>query len=174
MKKEELFYLGKIIRTKGLHGELKAYLDVDDPGQYRDLDALFLEKKQELIPYLVEKITPEPKLSTIKFKDIDTIESAEKLIGCLLYLPLDILPKLKGKKFYYHEVTGFNVIDEHHGDVGIIKGILDLPNNTLFQIDHDGTEILVPLTDQVLVKVDRKQKKIFIKAPEGLLDIYDI
>lgn len=174
MKKEELFYLGKIIKTKGLKGEVKAYLDVDNPKEYHQLEAVFLEKKQDLIPYIIEKIFTEQNIATIKFKDIESIEEAEKLINCLLYLPLEMLPRLKGNKFYYHEITGFTVIDVIHGNIGIIKGVLDLPNNILFQVDRDGTEILIPLNDDVIQKVDRKKKTILIKAPEGLLEIYDI
>ena len=33
-------------------------------------------------------------------------------------------------------------------------------------------EILIPIIDQVIKKVDRKEKKMFIEAPNGLIDLY--
>ena len=36
----------------------------------------------------------------------------------------------------------------------------------------NGTEVLVPVIDPVIDKVDRKLKTIFITAPNGLIDLY--
>jgi 16S rRNA processing protein RimM len=94
------------------------------------------------------------------------------LVNANLSLPLVLLPKLKGNKFYFHEVSGFMVIDDVHGILGMISKVLELPNNPLFSIDHDGKEILIPIADEIIKKVDRRSRTIHIKAPEGLVDLY--
>ena len=52
----------------------------------------------------------------------------------------------------------------------------DMPDVTtsqaLFEIDRDGTEILIPLNDEFIQKVDRVSKKIVVETPEGLIDLY--
>ncbi|GAL79083.1 16S rRNA processing protein RimM [Algibacter lectus] len=89
-----------------------------------------------------------------------------------LYLPLDLLPKLEGDKFYFHEVIGFTVEDVNFGTVGIIKAINDSTTQSLFEIDRDGIEILIPMNDEFINKVDRKNKTIIVDTPEGLIDLY--
>ena len=172
MQKGQLFFLGRIVSTKGIKGELKASLDVDNPADYCGLDAVFVEKKKELVPFVVSRISIEQKKATLKLEGIDSIEAAQSLVKCLLFLPLDLLPRLRGKQFYFHEVTGYEVYDKNHGLVGTITEVLDLPQNALFQIDHSGKEILIPATDDIIIKVDRKKKRIDIEAPEGLIDLY--
>jgi 16S rRNA processing protein RimM len=83
-----------------------------------------------------------------------------------------MLPPLKGTKFYFHEVIGFTVLDKNHGNIGIITSILDLPQQSLMQIQHGSKEILIPLVDKVLLKVNRSKKELHIQAPEGLIEIY--
>jgi 16S rRNA processing protein RimM len=89
-----------------------------------------------------------------------------------LYLPMSFLPPLTGKKFYYHEIKGFNVIDEVSGNIGIIENIIDHSGNALFVIINNGKEILIPITDEIIKKVDRLKKTIEVKTPEGLIEIY--
>ena len=89
-----------------------------------------------------------------------------------MYLPLKFLPKLSGNKFYYHEVIGFTLQDIIHGDVGIVKGVNDLGAQALFIAEKDGKELLIPITDDFITKVDRDSRRIHIQTPEGLIDLY--
>ena len=173
MNKDDFFYLGKVLKTYGNKGHLMVFLDVDVPGNYINLDAAFIGIGDERIPYIIEEIELKPKnIGVIRFMDIHTLEDAEVFVGRELYLPLTLLPALKGNRFYYHEVTGFTVIDKHHGNIGILRSVLDLPRQSLMQIQHGQKEILVPLIDEILVKVDREKRELHINAPEGLIEIY--
>ena len=89
-----------------------------------------------------------------------------------LYLPLSSLPKLTGNRFYFHEVIGFKVIDEQLGEIGTCKDFLELANNPLMQIDHDGAEILIPASQQFVTKVDRENRTLYVSTPEGLVELY--
>ena len=90
----------------------------------------------------------------------------------MVKIPLDRLPKLEGNKFYFHEVIGFNVIDEEKGNIGTIREIYDNMTQPIMAIDFGEKEILIPLIDEVIKQVDRSNKAIHIKAPQGLIDIY--
>ncbi len=172
MEKKDCFYFGKIYRPHGYKGELKIYIDADDPEAYGKLDMIFVDIKKNFVPFFIERIHFENNKANLKLQDIDTIEQAERMAGCELYLPLELLGKLRGNKFYYHEVIGFKVIDEIKGDIGTIDRVLDLPNNPLLLVIFNNKEILIPITDEIIQKVDRKKKEIQIRAPEGLIDIY--
>lgn len=173
MKKEDCFYLGKIVSKYSFKGELLIKLDTDEPDLYDNLDAIFIDLRGNLVPFFAESSQlHKSNLLRIKFEDVDTEEDADALIKTDLYLPLDLLPKLEGDKFYFHEVIGFNITDSNYGDVGILKGINDSTAQALFEIDKDGIEILIPMNDEFIVKVDRKNKTIEVKTPEGLIDLY--
>lgn len=173
MQKSECFFLGKITKPHGLKGEVTVWLDVDNPDDYQGLDAVFLEIKNELVPFIISEIQIRGKKSIAKFEDINKIEQTESIVGAELYLPLTSLPKLSGKKFYYHEVIGFEIYDDNlQRTIGILKAIYESSGQDLFGIDADGTEILVPIVDEFIISVDRAIKRIEIKAPDGLLDIY--
>jgi 16S rRNA processing protein RimM len=166
------FLLGKIIRTHGYKGGLKAVLDVDEPQEYRELDMVFIDMKGQLVPWMVENVHLEKNKANLKLKDLNTMEAAERLVHHAMYLPVELLPKLRGNKFYYHEITGFRVIDKHRGELGIIDRVIELPTNPLLAVRHQEKEILLPINDDIIKKVDRKKKLIDVEAPEGLIDIY--
>ncbi len=173
MRKEDCFELGIISRTHGTKGGLVLFLDVDQPSDYYQLESVLVEYGDELIPFFITSLDPGAKQQVfVKFEDIDTQEEAGSLQGCTLWLPLANLPKLDGKKFYYHEVKGFTVVDVNKGEIGTLTQIIDLSVNPLFSIDHDGKEILVPVNDQFIIEVRRKERQLIIEMPEGLLELY--
>ena len=111
-------------------------------------------------------------LLRIDFEDVNNEEDAEDLINAELFLPLSTLPQLKGNQFYYHEIIGFTVNDIHFGEVGTITGVNDNTAQALFEIDHKGKEVLIPINDDFIKKVDRSTKTITLDTPEGLIAIY--
>lgn len=174
MNKDECYYLGSITKTNGYKGGLNIYLDVDNPYEYEGLDAVFVDYRGSLIPYFIHQIQIHNSKNTavVYFEDIDHIDEAEKLVKSDLYLPLSTLPKKEGNHFYFHEIIGFTLVDEHDGALGSIDHILDYPQQALFQIKYKGKEVLVPVHDDVIVEVKRPEKQILVRIPEGLLDVY--
>jgi 16S rRNA processing protein RimM len=173
MKKEDCFYLGKVVKKYSFKGELLVKLDTDEPDLYDNLDAIFIDLRGNLIPFFVQSSQlHKSELLRVKFEDVDTEADADSLMKTELYLPLDLLPKLEGNKFYFHEVIGFKIKDNNFGEVGILKGINDSTAQSLFEIDRDGIEILIPMNDEFIVEVDRKNKTILLNTPEGLIDLY--
>jgi len=173
MKKEDCFYLGKIVKKYSYKGELLAKLDTDEPELYEHVDAIFMDLRGNLVPFFIESSQlHKSDLLRLKFEDVDTEADADALIKSELYLPLDLLPKLEGDKFYYHEVIGFTITDSNFGKIGVIKAINDTTAQALFEVDRDGTEILIPMNDEFIVKVDKPNKTIEVETPEGLIDLY--
>ena len=173
MQIKDCFYLGKVVKKYSFKGELLVKLDTDEPEIFKNLESVFISLRNNLIPFFVDTCKlHKSQLLRIKFEDVDSEEDANALLKSDLYLPLSILPTLSGNKFYYHEVTGFTIIDENFGEVGVIDNINDTGAQELFVIDRDGTEILIPLNDQFIKKVDRENKQIIVNTPEGLIDLY--
>jgi 16S rRNA processing protein RimM len=108
----------------------------------------------------------------LKIEDVNNEAEADEILGGEIYLPLELLPKLTGNKFYFHEIINYKMIDENHGDIGVITGINDRTAQPLFEINANGTEVFIPMIDDFIIKVDRDNKTILVKTPEGLIDLY--
>ena len=173
MTKEDCFYLGKIVKKYSFKGELLAKLDTDQPDIYENLDAIFIEVNGTLIPFFIEKSQlHKSDLLRLKFDDVTDEADADALMKCDLYLPLDLLPKLDGNKFYFHEIIGYQLIDENFGAVGTVKGVNDSTAQALFEVDRNGIEILIPMNDDFITNLDRVAKTITVNTPPGLIELY--
>ena len=171
MNISECYCLGRITKPWGDKGQLVLFLDVDSPEDYIDLDSAFVEIKGQLVPHFFHIDNINGNKAVASFEDL-TPDQATALVGHDLYLPLSLLPKLDGNRFYFHEVVGFHVIDSHHGDIGTLEQVIEYPAQPLFQVMKNGTEILIPVIDEVIDNVDRTNKTIYITAPNGLIDLY--
>lgn len=173
MASDGFFYFGKILSTYGHKGMLTVLLDVDDPEKYKKLESVFIEIEQEQVPFFITSLElKQGKKALIQFDHVLTKEDAEPFCGRKLFLPMSMLPKLKGKKFYYHEVKGFRVTDQRLGEIGTVESILEMPVQALFQIRSGTKEILIPVADDIILRIDRRTKEIFIAAPPGLIELY--
>ena len=173
MRKEDCFYLGKIAKKFSFKGEVLIYLDTDEPELYENMESVFVEFNKNLVPFFIENSSLHNNdFLRVQFEDVDTEEEADSLLNCDVYLPLSMLPKLEGNKFYFHEVIGFEIEDKRLGVFGKIVSINDSSAQPLFEVVNGTVEILVPMIDQFLVKIDRENKKVVMDLPEGFVEMY--
>lgn len=177
MKIEETFYLGYTSKVHGKNGELVVKLDVDQPNAYKKLESVFIrinKMDNQLVPFFVTKTTLQNNNTVvIKLDGVENVDEAKDLVAKEVYLPLNTLPPLTGNKFYFHEVVGFAVEDLHKGNLGTINQVLEYPHQAVLEIiSPDNKEILIPVSDDFIVEVNREKQLIKTNAPEGLIDIY--
>lgn len=173
MDKKDCFYFGTIVRKFSFKGELLVKMDTDQPEIIDRLEAVLIEKNNRLIPYFVTAAQMHKSaLLRLKLEEVEDEKAADALMHCDLFLPMSVLPKLDGTKFYYHEVIGFKVTDEHFGPIGEITGVNDQTSQAIFEIDHHSNIVLIPIIDDFILKVDRINKTIFVNVPEGLIELY--
>ncbi len=168
---DECYQLGNVVKTHGLKGQVVIFLDVDSPEEYRKLESVFIDINGKLVPFFIDSLNLQGDRAIVTLDEIGSIEDASPLLGKTLHLPLRNLPKLPDGKYYFHQLPGLEV---REGDVliGNVKEVFQMPNNNLLAVDHKGTEVLIPLTDGIVKRVDVINKKIEVALPEGLLDVY--
>ena len=172
MTKKDCFNLGYIARRVGNHGELSFVLDVDDASRYNKLESVFLDLNNSLVPFFIKKIQIKGSNATVSIEGIDTIAKAEELVKAGLFLPLTALPALKGKKFYFHELPGFVATDKRFGEIGIVKEVMNFPQQAILSIMRGDNEILIPAKEEFIIEIDRQNKRIELDTPEGLIELY--
>lgn len=173
MNQKDCYILGHIAKSVGFKGQISAFIDATNPYEYSKLESVFVEINNALVPFFIDSISINDKgFAKIKFEGVDTEEEAKALVKKQLFLPLSILPKLDGNHFYYHEIEGFKVHDQKKGIVGNVIRVLEVNNNPLIEIDANGKEVLIPLQDEFLIKVDREKETLEVNCPDGLIDLY--
>ncbi|MDD3743711.1 MAG: ribosome maturation factor RimM [Lentimicrobiaceae bacterium] len=167
------FYLGKILRLYASKGEVLVQLDVDEPENYLNLESVFVKINGQLIPFFILSFQLRHNLrAVLRFQDIEDTEQAAMLAGCELYLPIEMLPPLSGNQFYYHEIKDYTAIDTNYGEVGRVEEVLEYPHQAILRILRGSKEVLVPITDETISRVDRDNKTLYLDTPEGLIEMY--
>ncbi|WP_192823380.1 ribosome maturation factor RimM [Rufibacter sp. LB8] len=173
MNLDACFQLGYIMKTHGTKGQVVAFFDVDFPEEYDELESVFLLINGKLVPFFIEALNPQDRgRSIIRFEDVKSVQEAEKLKGTAIYLPLNQLPELEDDQFYFHEVIGYTVVDETLGELGVVQTFFDLPNQDLLAMDYQGHEVLIPVQDEIVLRTNKEERKIYVNLPEGLLEVY--
>ncbi|MDG2368727.1 MAG: ribosome maturation factor RimM [Flavobacteriaceae bacterium] len=172
MEKQDCYYLGKIVSKFSFRGEVLLKLDSDESPSLK-LKTIFIEIDKILVPFSIVKISlHKSSLLKIKFDGVDSENLADKILRRNTFLPLKDLPKLDGNKFYYHEIIGFKAEDLHKGEIGIIKEVNDQTSQPIVKINtNENKEVMIPLVDDFLIKLERNKKKIIFNLPQGLIDL---
>ena len=171
-EKDSWFCLGKFIKVHGYKGEVVLLLDTDSPEKYSGLDVLFVDMEGSLVPWFIEDISIIEDLATLQLEEVTGPDEARNFLKKNVYLPVEKLGKLEGKEFYFHEIIGYSVEDKKHGYIGKVEEILDRPEQEIIRILSGKKEILIPLNDHLISKLDRKKKVLHLDTPEGLIDLY--
>ena len=172
MAKTEYFELGTLSKPHGLKGAFHVYLDVDDPYEYEELESVFVQMGNELVPYFIEDIQIRDNLNLLVLEGIESLDAAKELVGKKLFLPISFLPKLKDDQFYYHEIIDYQVQDRNLGSLGYVKEVYSTGAQDVIIMIYKSKEVLIPLIDEIVPKVDKKEKTVFTELPEGLLEVY--
>ncbi len=170
MQINDCFFLGTIVKKHGLKGHIVLKLDTDEPQTYYKMESFWVEMHPNLIPFFIKEISVLQHDSLKILLDMSSFTS-EDFIKKKVFLPLSQLPKLSGKKFYYHEVIGFS-IKENEISVGKIVAINDNASYPYFIIKNEELkEFVIPLVKDWILEVNREEKFITMNLPEGILDL---
>ncbi|MEQ8323518.1 MAG: ribosome maturation factor RimM [Vicingaceae bacterium] len=176
MNLSECYYLGYISRVIEARGQLDIKLDVDDPQEYKNLESVLVQLHkgdQSPIPFFIAGVKSiQGAVIRIQIKTEESPFPITNLKGKAVYMPLSKLKKRKGKAFYYHEIIDFEVRDSIFGIVGSVVEVYDLPVNPIISVLSGNKEVLIPINDDIILSVNREEKYIEIKAPEGLIELY--
>ncbi len=171
MQETDCFQVGYIRKVHGLQGATEIFLDVDVPEEYAELESFLVRFPEGMIPFFMTSFRMQGAKSIVQWKGIQTVEQAATMVGKELWLPLSLLPALKDpKQFYYHELPGCQVKDAETGALrGVILDVYDHSSNLLVEVkDAQGEIHLFPAPDALLVGLDRAQKILTLRIPEGL------
>lgn len=168
MQREALIKIGYVMKTHGLKGEVTLNLSPDSP-EIAVKNVLIVEQKSGLVPYFVENISINGNKVFIKFEGVNTIELAEQIKGCSVFIEKSKRSKLKRGEFYDDELTGFEVWDKSNGNLGQVVQILNQGLSKLLEVGEKG--ILIPVNGPFIKSISKTKKRIEVELPDGFLEI---
>lgn len=172
LDKDQCYHLGHVSKVRGFKGETVLFLDVDHPGDYAELDSVLIDLRGSLHPFFIESLEIDNKgFARARFEGISTRDAAAEISGKEIFLPLDRLPELPDDRYYLHDLKGMDVKDDTHGHLGKVEQVLDYSLNPLIQVLTKENEILIPLNDDFVKRVDKKNRCVEVSVPEALLTI---
>lgn len=169
MNKETCYKIGYVAKTHGLKGEVT--LIITEAVDLENVRSLFLEIRNNLVPYFIEHFSDRQDKVFIKFEEVNTAEQAALLKGASIYLDKSLRPKLVRGEFYDDEIIGFTAEDSTSGVLGTVTGVIQSGASRLIQIDNNGKEVLIPVNAPFITSVNKSKKKIALDLPEGFLEI---
>lgn len=167
------FNIGKLSAVYGTDGEFILKHSLGKRTALKDITAVFIEdRKNSFFPYFVQNArAKDTEHVYIKLEGIDTRESARNLLQKGIYLEEKDFKGLASSSAPL-SLLGFQVTDKVHGPLGAIEEIIEMPLQVLARVMYREKEMLLPINEQTLVKIDQKQQTVQLDLPEGLLDIY--
>ncbi|MVT07773.1 ribosome maturation factor RimM [Chitinophaga tropicalis] len=167
------FSIGKLVSVFGLQGEFVLKHSLGKKTSLPGVEVLFLEeKKNSFIPHFIQKTSiKDHEHVFVKLEGIDNKEDARRLVQMPVYLAEDDFKKQASSSAPL-SLLGFTVQDKEQGILGTIEEVIEMPMQTLAKLTFREKEVLLPLNEQSLVKVDKKKQIVHVDLPEGLLDIY--
>jgi 16S rRNA processing protein RimM len=164
--------IGKIVSAFGLKGEMIALHHLGKKITVSKIKLIFLEqKKDELLPYFIEQIRKKGDEELyIKLEGIDSREQALKFIRRDIWLKESEIQEHTQKNNPIGWV-GYHVLDQGR-DLGSILEVIEQPHQVLCRLEIDTKEVLIPINEQTLNKVDHKNRTVLLILPDGLLEVY--
>jgi 16S rRNA processing protein RimM len=164
--------IGKIVSVFGLKGDLIVLHHLGKKIAVSKIKVVFLEqKKDELLPYFIENIRKKGDDELhLKLEGIDSKEAATKFIRREVWLNEEEIQTHTQKNNPIGWV-GYRILDQGK-DLGPILEVIEQPHQVLCRLEIDTKEVLIPINEQTLDKVDHKNKIVLLSLPDGLLDVY--
>jgi len=170
---EELVAVARVVKPRGLRGEVVATLLTDFPERFEGLDELIaVTPAGERRTLTLENSWLHSGRIVLKFAGYETPEAARELAGYELAVPEADAVELKSDEFYEWQLVGCRVVTIAGRELGHVREVLHTGAAPVLIIaDESGREHLIPLAASICVEIDVAAKLIRVDPPEGLIEL---
>ncbi len=158
-------------RTQGRRGEVAAELHTDFPERFRERKRLFALAPDGSRRELELESSWEHKGGIVlKFRGVDSISEAERLVGCEIQIERKDRTPLKPGATYIADLVGCAVIADGR-ELGKIEDVQFGAGDAPLLVVRGDKEYLVPFAEEFVRSLDVERKRLEMALPEGLLEL---
>ena len=165
----EYLKIGLIKKTHGLKGELKVLPLTDEPSRYKSIKDIFIEKNGLFNKYTIKSVRETHSDIIIKLFSIESIETAESLKNCYIYIDRADGLLLNDWEYYSEDIVGCEIF-YNNISMGIVIDLVNFGANDNLVIEYSNREVFFPFSRFYIDKVDLESKKVYINQIEGFFD----
>jgi 16S rRNA processing protein RimM len=167
--------VGRIARAHGIRGQVIVNAETDFPRErFRPGAELFAKRPggaDGIEALVVTAVRFQHDRPVIAIRGVDDMNTAIKLAGTELRVPIDQLMPLPDGAFYRHDLIGCAIETREGEQVGLVAGVEGTFTGSRLVVDTGRGELLVPLVDAICVEIDPAAKRIVIDPPQGLMEL---
>ena len=160
--------LGKIVNTHGIRGEVKIQPWCDDPAIFDELEYIYLDNEK----YYIERSRFHKNCEIVKLEGIDDINRAELFRNKIVTIEREALGELPEGTYYMVDILDLPVKTADGTILGVIDDIIKTGSNDVYVLKEtfNGKQILIPVIDSVVKKVDIDEGYVLVELMKGLID----
>ncbi|MCF0185873.1 MAG: 16S rRNA processing protein RimM [Bacteroidaceae bacterium] len=171
IRDNEVFRIGTLTKAHGVNGEV-VFQFTDDIFDRVDSDYLVCKMEGILVPFFLEEYRFRSDTSAlVKFERVDDAVAAARFQGVEVYFPFALAEQAPEGELTWNHFIGMQVEDELEGPLGEITRVDTQTLNTLFEVEGPRGTLLIPAQEDFIVEFNRKDRRLLLRLPEGLLDI---
>lgn len=171
IKKEDVYKIGVFNKPHGIHGEL-SFTFTDDIFDRVEADYLICSLDGIFVPFFLEEYRfRSDSTALVKLEGVDTAERARMFTNVEVYFPAKHAEEAGPEELTWDFFVGFCIEDTNHGVLGEVTEVDNTTINTLFVVDCQGEELLIPAQEDFILNIDRQLRVIQMELPEGLLTL---
>lgn len=169
---EQYTRVGSIVGTYGTEGEIILKHNLGKKSAFPGVESFFIEvSRGSYIPYFPLQIRSKNNEEVIiRLDAVASKEAAQLLLKKQVWLPESQVSRLAAKNAPV-SLLGYTVLNNKEA-LGIVEEVIEQPQQILLRIDINKKEVLIPLNESTLEKINHPRKQVFVSLPEGLLEIY--
>jgi 16S rRNA processing protein RimM len=172
MKPDDLLLVGRVARAHGNRGQVIVNLETDFAEQRFTVGATVLAGSgADPRPLEITAVRFHQGRPVLAFAGVETMDEAEALAGADLRMPAGELAPLPAGTFYRHDLVGCEVRDAHGAPIGRVVEVEGPMDRSRLVVGGAHGEVLIPLVQEICVRVDPAQRTIVVDPPEGLLEL---
>jgi 16S rRNA processing protein RimM len=167
--------VGFVQKPHGIQGELVIRFDQEFYETLEECPILFLEIDNLLVPFFISEEglrfkSGEAVIANLEWVDSD--KKAKALCGLSVFVDQgDVI--VFEDEMSTSALIGYQLFDETLGLIGEITEVNDFSGNVLLSVTYQGKEAMVPLNEDLIVRLDEGLREIELQIPEGLFDLDD-
>jgi len=167
----ELVAVARVVRTRGLKGEVVAEILTDFPERFELLDVITAVRESgERLDLKIEKFWFQNGRVILKFDGLDSVESGETLRNVEICVPESEAVELEEGEYFDWELAGCKVETINGEVIGEVRELMRTGGTELLVVAGETKEYLIPFANAICVEVDIENKLIRVDPPEGLLE----
>ncbi|MEG1992412.1 MAG: ribosome maturation factor RimM [Acetivibrio sp.] len=168
---QDFLRVGVISSTHGIHGEVKVFSTTDDNTRFKQLKEVFLDTGKEHILLEITSVRFFKQMVILKFKGYDDINEIEKYKGKDLLITRENAVPLDENEYFICDIINAEVESQEGTKIGVLTEVLTTSANDVYVVTTtNGKEILLPVIDECVKKIDTENKKVIVHIMDGLLE----